>query len=348
MTMPYVPAQAPVGYRQMGGGYMDAIAQRGQPQQQPQMPSQVAPQQPQYPQYQQQQTQLGQPSQVAPMPGPVYVDPAWSPPPSINDPRFQQARQPQVAPAPAPVPQQDYLSIPLNDARLPAHLRGRSVGDIIQIAEGLRQVHLNAAPAPQAPVAQAPVAQPQAAPGAEAPFDWRQPRASIAQVVSDVIDQKLMPRLQPALNQVQNNGVATAEAVVARELGATYEDIKPLVYQQLRGVTDAALLSNPDTWRMVSKQVIGDLWMRSRQGQAPVAQQPQQPQQNQWLVPQQAAVAAPQPVPNLNGFFSEAPNQGGPSAVGVSLSPQQDAARAAMGMSREDYIAWGGGTRGAQ
>ena len=46
-----------------------------------------------------------------------------------------------------------------------------------------------------------------------------------------------------------------------------------------------------------------------------------------------------QPMPNLNGFFSEAPTGTNP-AMGVELTPLQEQVREAMGMDRDTYTAW--------
>lgn len=370
MTAPNVGQRGANGYVQMGGGY-DPTGQYAQPQVQQQQAAQ--------PQFQQPQTQLGQPVQQALPQQPMMQDsvsPLSMVPPNMprlpwvqpqvqpQQPAQVQAQIPQQQFQQAPQPQQQFQApagVDLNSraygANIPPELQGRTVGEIIGIANGLRQVHLSQLNQPQQ-VQRQPNQGVQAQPNQQiqtqpAPFDWRQPEAGIGRVVDDrlgAFEQRLMSAVGPILQQGQQSAVQNARNTVAAEI-PNFAQIEPLVLQNLNGINPQAL-SSVDTWRIAAKVAIGDLALqggRQQVQQAPASNQNYGYQQPGAYQVQQMAPGQ-NPAPNLGSFFSETPMQGGPGPQGggYSLTPQQAAAANAMGMTAADYAAWGGGAPSAQ
>lgn len=350
------------GYVQLPGGYDAATGQ--QPQQQTQPQQQFAPQP--------QLTLLGQPTQQAQMPQPMLQDPpsplSMVPPnmprlPWMQQQQMQQSQSPQqMQQAQAPVPQQQFqvpAGVDLNarayGANIPQELQGRTVGEIIGIANGLRQVHLSTLQQPQQPQqpsqgyqqAAPPAPQQQAPAGQPAAFDWRNPEAGIGRVVAEQLrgfEQRILPALQPVIQQGQTAAVQSARNLAAAEI-PNYAQIEPLILQRLQGI-DPAALSNPETWRVAARVAIGDLALHGQRQQMGLATQtPQQP----GMYPTQQVGPGQNPAPNLNSFFSETPMQGGPGPSGPpQLTQQQAAAANAMGMSLTDYAAWNAGSASPQ
>jgi hypothetical protein len=344
MPQPQTPPRGPNGYVQLPGGYDDA---RGAPQ------SQAQPQR-QYP------TQLGQPAQQSQQQQPLFSDsqsPLQGLPPNVGPqsqpvPQLQPQQPLPQSQQPNQIPAQADLNARVIGANIPPELQGRSIGEIIGMVNGLRQVHLQTlqqVPQPQAqpqnnqPGQAQPQIQVQPQNGQPAPqtFDWRRPEESIGRVVGEQINRVIDQRFGPMLQQNQGLASDRARNIAAAELGPSFATLEPMILQRLSGI-DPAALSNPETWRVAARVAIGDLMVEQARR---VSQQPQtQPQYAQpgqpGIYPTQQTQPGASPLPNLNGFFTESPSQGGPGPQGVQLTPQQRAASAAMGMSEADYSAW--------
>lgn len=344
------PQRLPNGYVQMGGGYEQAV-QGGNPQQQQQVP--MPPQ----------MTQLGQPAQQDLLP-PQMQDQNYTQIPQMPQ---RQASMNQYAGQMRQIPQQGQFQSPQQQAgmqqpvavhqqpqlqngidleqrvygnHIPPELQGRTVREIIAMNTGLRQIHLNGlANQPQQVVQQPNVTQQQPnQQGTQQVWDWRNPEASIGKVVDTRI-QQLESKLEQILAPMaQDNAVGRIQStrdMIAREFGPVFSQIEPLVLQKLQGA-DPRTLTNPEAWRIAADSVIGQA---SRRGLL----QPSQQQQQTGGYPQQQVGMQQNPVPNLNSFYSEVPNQGGPGTQGVALTQQERFAASAMQMSEADYAAWKGG-----
>lgn len=284
---------------------------------------------------------------------PPLIQQSFTQQPWQQQPGQQPGQQPATQPQqPAASPQQVQtsqtppaagadLSMRVSGPNIPAELQGRTVGEIIGIANGLRQVHLQQSMQPQVQVPAQPAQPPAQAPGAPQPFDWRKPDESIGRVVDErvnnIIQTRLAPMLAPVALQGQIQAASMARNVAANEIPG-FAQIEPMVHQKLNGMAPEAL-ANPETWRIAAKMVIGEQAIQRQYqttGQAQVLQPGQFPPQN--------------PSPNLNTFFTEQPFQGGAvTQGGGQLSAEQMAAASAMGMSYADYSAWAGGApRGAR
>lgn len=335
----------PGQYQQMGGGYDEAIraanGQNGpvQPTQQWQPPT---------------QSQL--PPQMQPAPQ-RFGDPR---PPS---PAQQQAAAGQyVQQLPFMGQQQQYqapqgvdINTRLSGPNIPADLQGRTLGEAVAIYNGLRQVHLQSlSQAPpvqsfQRPPIQGGGQQPSIQGGGQQAqnqgWDWRAPEKSVEAVVDRAMGrhmEDLKQTLAPTIQGTAMAQISAARAQAAAAVGPMFSQFEPQILQSLQGA-NPQILQNPNAWQVAAERIIGQaalLGARQGGGQAPQ-------QQNFQQQPQQPAPFTGQPVPNLASFFSEQPNQGGPGAGGVQLTPQQRAAASAMSMSETDYSAWlGGAPRG--
>lgn len=353
MTLPMLPGMQPQGpprdasgYTQLPGGYDTAVQQanRGQPPQyQPQVQTQLGQMTPQamgnqQPMFQETQSPLaGLPPRVSGVPDQLRQQvPQQVPQQQPTQQQPLQPTQPQYQ-----APQGVDLNQRLAGQNVPPELQGRSVGELVGMLNGLRQVHL--ASMTQQPTQQAAPTQqqvPQQQPGGQQnalpAFDWKNPNAAVGQVVDDRIDrainERLLPALAPVLQQSQLTAATAARNAAASEVGASFAQIEPLVLQRLQGMAPQHL-QNPETWRIATRAVLGDLMIQGAQRQ--------QAQQN---VPQQAGLYMGQPqqnpAPNLNGFFAEQPMQGGPVNSNVQLTQQQARAAELMGMPLADYAAW--------
>jgi hypothetical protein len=370
MTIPnmgFVPGgqqpRGPGGYVQAGPGYEAATqaAQAAQPGQ---------PQQMQHP------TQLGMPAPQAIPPGLMgsegvsplsqvqpYISqqglrpqapvmPQGANPVQQGHPAQYGLQQPYQYNQPQAQPQNtDPLQQPIYDPRLPPELQGKSYAQLAQMNQGLRQLHLQQSMQTpvqqgnvQTPSAQAPAA-PAAAPAGQVQFNWAKPDESIGRIVEDKVGALLDQKLGPVVQQGQMSQAQNARNTVAAEI-PNYAQLEPYILRRMEGMP-ASDLANPDTWRVAARVVIGDLALgaHAQQQRGQVQQTPQQPTvpQYQGVYPAQFVQPGAQPVPNLNGFFTEQPTQGGPGPQGVQLTPAQRNVAAAMGMSDADYIAWGAG-----
>lgn len=362
----------PAGYQQptaqrpwvqQPGGYDPSGQQQPQqqqfvPQQQQQAPQQGLPPLLQ----QQQQPQLGLPPQ---MQSPLQQIDGGSPlaqmqpiAPPMQQRQFQpqqQAPQQQFQPQ-QPVPQQQQFQQPqqqqqspvLSGPGVPQELQGRTLAEAISIYNGMRQTHLQNMQQP-APQMQQPAPQRQqqvqpAQPGQSAQFDWRNPGQSVAAVVDErinaAIDSKLMPMLAPLAARNAMGDVERARQQAAASIGQqTWVTIEADVLQLLQGA-DPQTLTNPNAWALAAQTAVG---RRALAGQRP---QQQYQQQQPGAYPVQQVQQQQNPLPNLNGFWSEPSNQGGPMNMGVQLTPQQLQAADAMGITHADYAAWSVGLGG--
>jgi hypothetical protein len=231
----------------------------------------------------------------------------------------------------------------LSGPNIPPELQGKTIGEALQTYAGMRQVVLQMVPGPQQPALPAlptpvpqprpaaPVAQPAGPPAGAVPeWDWRYPQAAISAAVGRELDTRLAPLLQ---RESQNN-VQAARAQMVQEFGGAWNQLAPMVEQRLAGA-DAEALQNPMIWRVATEAVVGQLALRSAQQQGAVAQVAQ------TAVPQMRVQG--QPMPNLNGFFTEAPNTGAAPVAPAQLSAQQEWVRGQMGMTVDEYFAWSGG-----
>jgi hypothetical protein len=292
---------------------------------------------------------VGQPTIVREQ-GRGYDQSQLPPAPPVQQPGVpaQQPAQP-VAPAQPqqPTPLQLSAETIIDGPGVPNELRGRTWGEISRVYEGLRNLALqsrNAPPIPQPPMQQ-PVAQP-AAPAAQPQVDsatfWRDPVASVRQVVAQAVAETVGQQLAPVTQQAVNNQILAARNQVAQEIGpAAYQALEQDVMASLQGV-DPRTLVDPAMWRVAVNNAAGQ---RALRGQAlPARQQPAAAQPGTFA-PQTVQPGA-NPVPNLNGFFSESPN-GGARTQGTQLSQEQMQAADAMQMTHAQYAAWLGGIQPA-
>lgn len=350
----------PSNYRQMGGGYEQAV-QQAQQQGQPQHPTQLGVGALPAPQY-------------SPFPGQVQGSMPVPPPPQQQVPQQQGVPQQQYqGPGPQPgvpqgqqgqflaqpwqqpqqqIPQQQSQGVDLTQRlagpNVPAELQGRTIAEVITLNQGLRQMHLQnfgaqqqGQPTQQQPHGlQPPAGRAQQPDGQQPPaWDWRNPRESVRAAVGEVIQEQLGPMLAPVLQQTSLQSMQTARNAAAAAIGPqVFAAVEPQIIQRLQGI-DPRALQNPETWRLAAAAIIGDHVIQ--QGRAPQGQQPQ----NGGLFPAQAVPPGANPLPNLGSFFSEQPNQGGPGAQGAQLTPEQQWAATQLGMSPADYAAWMGGAR---
>lgn len=386
MTVPYgagaQPARNAQGFVQMPGGYGDAIAAAngGQAPQAapsnipaPSMPWQQAapptqygqplPPQPQTPQfamppqgwnpnggpgpgYQPQQPQLPQSPQNQPwmqQPVPQPQNQPWN----ANGPQFQLPGGPGVD-----------LNTRLSGPGVPPELQGRTMAEVISIHNGLRNVHLQALagggqqPAPIQQQTPAPVAAPVAGDG----WDWKNPGGSTEKVVEKVVtrlfNEQLAPMLAPMREQSAISGIQGARAQAAAQIGPQrFAQLEASINQSLHGIDPRALM-NPQTWIVAAERAAGEMVLRGQQfpGQQGQGQQP-----GGWgsngqpgMYPAQVVQPGQQPMPNLNTFWSETPNQGGPGVPQLAMTPLQMQVADAMGMPHAQYMAWAGGSTGGQ
>jgi hypothetical protein len=286
---------------------------------------------------------------------------------------YQQPQQPQQQqqqlPYNPPQPQQASQggqfdpNVIVDGPNVPPELRGRRMGQVMQIYTALaddwmrRNQHQQSggslAPQPQRQEPQGqPYQQPQQqqAPQpqrnqqgqyqqqAQQPqqrqqdVDWRQ---EIRQIVSEVV--------APVTQSNQASQVQQAREM-ARMAVPDFGDLEADVMQMLSGV-DPSGLTNPQVWEGAADMVRGRK-IRAGQYNPQAAQQPQQVQNGmtgyQHPGARPAVPANQSPIPQYQ-FFTEgpsAPQLQGPSGM---LTPQERSYAQKMGMSDQDYIAWRGG-----
>lgn len=319
-----VPTQS--GWQHLPGGYQPPSAP-GQPAAAP------LPIQSQMPQRQQPQPQPLRWQPPGPLGAPIEGTPPIYPQVPVQGQQPQPFQQ-QVAAPPAGTD----LNARVDGPNVPNELRGKTLAEVMQVYNGMRNVVLQTIPGPvppSAPGIQQPpsVQQPSAIPpGGQLPaWDWRNPEAGIEAAVERAIDKRVMPALNPLLVRQGVDGIREARNMIAAEI-PNFPQIEAAVLQKLQGA-DPIALQNPNMWRITAHSVIGEMALRGQLSQpAPT-------------VPAGAQQVAPgaQPIPNLNGFFSEQPTVGGAPGGTMQLTPQQAWAAQQMGMTADDYAAWSGG-----
>lgn len=380
MTAPFIPAAQPgqrnaQGYLDMPGGYADAISrfQGGAPQGfVPGAPQGMPAAQPTY--------QVA-PSQPAPLPAWTPPNPNPMPPQGWPgqggvpfQPQSMPVPQPQVLPGQQPQYQQQFqqqqpqpqiqpqagadLNQRLAGPGIPVELQGRSLGELIQIHNGLRQIHLQSLSQPQnqptyqqqTPAPAQPQVQPSTGPQSGTPaWDWRNPEPHIQRateaVVSRLFEERLMPALAPMM---QNNAVQTitnARNSAAQHIGPQrFAQLEPLIHQSLQGIDPRALM-NPQTWVVAAERAAGVLALNPQMN-GQVRQAPQNG--GPGVYPVQQVAPGANPLPNLNTFFSEQPTQGGPGVQQTQLSDAQRYYADQMGIPYAVYAAWSGGSNQQQ
>lgn len=322
MTGPAMPQNNP-GFVQLPGGYNPQQQGASAPPPMPQAMQQFA--QPAGP--------IGQP-----------IEPGSIPMPQTQQPAAPQTPQPQAAPA--GLDPNTRLSGP----GIPPELQGRTVAEALHQYSGMRQVVMQMVPGPQQaaplPGLPRPVAQPQpervaqpAGPAAgPVAWDWRNPEQSMRQAIGAELDSRLAPFIQDR----QTVAIAGARTAMIAEFGPVWTQLEPMIRERLQGA-DADALQNPQIWKVATEAVVGQLAMQA----AARGAMPGSPATQGGPVTAAPQMQAPgqQPMPNLNGFFTEAPRVGAPVAAGLQLSAQQEWVRGQMGMTAEDYYAWSGGAQ---
>ena len=266
-------------------------------------------------------------------------------------PTFQQ-QPPQQQTAQQPQPH----SVELNDNAIldgpavPAELRGRTWGDARRLYSALSndwlQRNRTTTPAAQtlqsqAPQQQAP-AQQHSAPQGSAPF-WQNPDQRIAEVVGQVVDQ----RLGPVLQRNQQQGILEARQIAATGI-PDFGYLEPDIMQIVAGASPDDL-QNPQFWLAASRMARGQ---RVEQGQYQFNPQQQQPPAAPGRAPGGPGYSQPygqQPAyapPPVHSFFSESPSAPNiPSAYGANggaKTPSQDDYFYAQRwqMPIQDFMAW--------
>lgn len=346
--------QAPVQQQQQQPMWQQPVQQQQQPVwQAPQMPVFNPPPQNGLP-------VDGLPSPIQNQPWPIrqqpVQQPAWQQ--QFNQP-VQQQFQPQQLPPGVDLNQR------LSGPGIPPELQNRTLGELVGIHNGLRQIHLNQLAGGQQQQAIPPLSQQQAPVQQQqqtqqsAAWDWRDPAGStrrvVTEAVAEVVQNQLAPALAPIQHQAMVGQITQARDRARMQFGDQYfAQLEPIINQSLAGIDPRALL-NPQTWIVAAERALGQV---ARQGQMPMQpqqqigvaqQQPngawgmQQPQ-GPGAYPLQIVQPGVQPLPNLNTFFSEAPGQGGPGSPGnFQLTGEQSNAARLMGIPEATYAAWAGG-----
>ena len=299
-------------------------------------PSQMPPA-PQQQQFQQQQQQGQQPQYGQPAPQQGYVPAA----PPAQPGAFGQPQGGQPFQAAPPQPQQQAqpvrLDTVLDGPGVPPELRGRRLGDALQIyntlatdwvkrqAQGGQQFQ-------QQPQAQQPQQQQQQNP-------QQQQRNGFFEDFRGVVREELGTMLGPVMQQSAQQGIQGARNQAAQQV-QDFQMLEADVLQYVTGLPPQAL-ANPDTWLSAADMARGKMIREGRYN--PQAQQPQQQQAQQPM--NRSVPAGMSAIPQYQ-FFSEQPTppQQGQGGMGnFGLSNDELWAAQTMRMSPESYAAWKGG-----
>jgi hypothetical protein len=309
------------------------------------------------------------PSQIPP--APQAPQQQWAAPQPQQWPQQQPPQQgswqaPQAPPAPSPAaygqqppasPQQGAYSqraqldsqTILDGPGVPQELRGRPVGQVMQIYTALaqdwlqRQGHTRAAgqapanqPAPQ-PTAQLPQ---RPASGTEGAWSWQNPEPHFRSIVGDEIEK----RLGGVVQQTQAQAIAQAR-LTAQQGIPDFQNLEGEIMQMLTGASPE-VLSNPQVWESAADMVRGRVARRGQFG----GQAPQGPQVQGPSVPgyqggtPRAVPAGSYAVPQYQ-YFTEGPTPPSQYNPQQGLSHEQMVYAQRMGMSPQDYMAWMGGVQ---
>jgi len=271
---------------------------------------------------------------AAPAPTVLPVMPSVSAPPHSLQPEAA-APAPAAAPpvAPPPVTAAPAGAPVLNDPSLPPELQGKTVSQVLEYYNKLRDYYLQTSQVPAAPAAAQPPAAVPAAPvaaPAPAPAPAQMPSASDfwADPVA-ALDKVVQARLAPVTQTALQQQVVAARNAVLQAPG--YAELESQVLKKLEGIP-AEQLSNPTLWQQAYYLAYGEAAV---QGWKPSGAAPTAP----------AAAPAAQPTINANPrpfapthFFTEpARPNAGPTAA---LTPEQQAMATKLGISHEDYMKW--------
>lgn len=378
MTGPQMPAAQQGGFRQLPGGYEDAIQQAqqragqmipAQHQLAPQFVQQLPPQMQQGPQFfgppsdglsplqQMQQIQQQLPQQQGNQ-QPPQMQQQVQPGQRFGDPRLQQApqgqfqnlQQMQAAHAAQQMQQQPGqqfqapagldLNARLTGPNVPADLQGRTLGEAIAIHNGMRQVHLQMMAGQQQG---APANPPVQSPQQQAVTQGGQ---QVAQwdwrdpraAVGAVVEEKMNGLMQRLEGALAPVVQASSVGAMNSAMQQAKNEIGPAFTQFESQIL--ASLHGADPRFLANPQT----WKVAAErviGAAALQGARLQPQQQvPGLYPAQQVQLGQQPLPNLNSFFTEQPGQGGQGTQGLQLNPQQRWAAQAMGMTEADYAAY--------
>lgn len=258
-------------------------------------------------------------------------------------------QQPPMAPSMWPQQQQPQRvqltdSTILDGPTVPAHLRGRTWGQVRQLQSGLEQEYIQRNQTPAGASLSAlptgyPQQQPQRPP--QGGNFWQNPEQRVAEIVGQTIQQTVLPALQPMMQQSFNSAAQQAEAQ-ARASIADFAYLEQDIRATLAAASPEAR-SNPALWEATADLVRGQ---KMRSGQYAPQQPPRgalvaQPTQSQGL----QAVPAYSP-PATHTFFTEGPTT--PSVAGygqpaVAQMTQDDHIRAQQfGMTPQQWLEWKG------
>lgn len=306
---------------------------QGWPAQQPQMPGQFGtPQQPQWPQQQQAQ----RPGTVSLDDNAILDGPAV--PPELRGRTWGDARR---------------LYSALSTDWLQRH--GRPTTPAAQSLQAQGFMQPQAPQGPQAP--QRPGFQPQGPQTPQAPMAapadsrqfWANPDQRIAEVVGQVMEQRLGPMLQPMIARNQQGAILEARQVAATGTN-DFQYLEPDI-MQIVARANPADLQDPQVWISAADMARGRR-LASGQYQPQQAQRPQVPgNPNGAGYGPGTSVPAPQGPP-VHSFFSESPSAPNvPGAYGSSngtQATQEDYHFAQkFQMPIQDYMSWKHGAQPA-
>lgn len=285
----------------------------------------------QWQQPQQQGTYTGQPLQPQPSPQQQYTQQPYGAP-------QQQAPTTQVG-----------LQTRLDGPGIPQALRGRSLGEAIQLYSALEASWAQRQAQPATPAQQSlSQMQPQqatnpAAQGAQqsAGTFWQNPEARLEETVSRAIESRLAPMIQHTQQQAVTQAYTTAKAGIA-----DFEALEADAMQMLANA-DPQSLANPATW-IGAADIVRGRQMREGRYQPP-QQQPSGASQLLMVPGQQTnpAMMRMQPASTAMpayGFFTEGPTAPNVSQFGGASNAQPTQgdfqAAAKFGMPIGEYMAW--------
>lgn len=245
------------------------------------------------------------------------------------------------------------LNTRLDGAHVPQQLRGRTLGEALQIYNALSTNWAQRTNGQQTPAqqslnqmqpqgGQAPQQQGSAVPqnGAARPNPWTQPE----QFFGSLLEQKLEERLGPVIQQSQQQAVTQAFGIAKSGI-ADFQALEGDVMQMLANA-DPQSLANPATW-IGAADIVRGRQVREGRYQQP---QPQVPGQQNGFGGQNPAMMRMQPAGQMGqvpayGFFTESPtapsvSQFGGTAGGAQPTQGDYQTAQKFGMPIQEYMAW--------